>query len=101
MRRRSVRALPPSFALEFRRPFLEEGGDALLKIFRRTGHALHLLLEIELILKRVVRALPVQSSDQRQRDGWSISQFTRKFHGLVLQRRVDIDAIEQTTFLRP
>ena len=41
----------PSFALELRGTLFEERGDAFLEIFRRTGPALHLLLEIELILE--------------------------------------------------
>src|SRR5260370_602628 len=58
-RRRSVRAFAPSFALELRRPLLKERGNALLEIFRRTRNPLRLEFEVELILERIVRAIPI------------------------------------------
>ena len=56
--------------------------------------------EVELILERIVRAVPVQLADQRQRDGRAVGELMGELHGLFHQRRVVIDPVDQAPFQR-
>src|SRR5579872_3722924 len=75
---RICRSLPP----ELGRALLEECRNTLAEIFRRAGALLALRFGVELLLERVVLAVPVQAADQRQRDRGTVGELMREFLGL-------------------
>src|SRR6185436_12350767 len=77
-RRRSVRAGPRSFAPELGGALFEERGDAFLKVFRRARDALRFEFEVELFLEGIFRTVPIEFSDQRQRDRRAIGEIMRE-----------------------
>src|SRR5207237_1204018 len=48
-----------SFAFELGRPFFEERGDTFLEVFGRACDPLRFEFEIELLLERIFRAVPI------------------------------------------
>src|SRR5947208_1790191 len=91
---------PRSLAPELRRPLLEERRHALAEIFGRARALLALRLGVELLLVRVVLAVPVQAADQRQRNGRPVGKLVRQLLRLGRKLSVVEDAGDEAPLQR-
>src|ERR1035441_4435838 len=92
--------LESSRACEFCGTLFEERTHAFPKIRRATGFALHLMLEVELLLVAVLVAVPIELANQAERDGRAAGEVARQLLRLVEQLRIVDHAIDETPFQR-
>src|SRR5215475_10082356 len=87
-----------SRAGKLRRALLQEGLDAFFEITRSSSLALRLTFEIQLLLVRVMRALPIKPPNQAERDSRAIGQFARHLERFRHQVRIVEDPRNETPF---
>ena len=80
---------------EFSGSLLQECRHALAEILRGAGDVLRAAFEIELLLVGILRAFPVQATDEAKRDGRTIGEVVRQPKRLRHQRLVIEDAIDE------
>src|ERR1700744_4741867 len=89
------RGLLESCAREFGWPLLRESRDAFDKVFGLAGLLLRLFFLVELHFVGIVRTVPIEAADERERLRRTIGQPRREFQGIVHQSAVIADTIDK------